>query len=142
MTSCSSTAVFYGTYCRGKRGQRSTCLFQMTSQKFLRTQSSDDRFTRHSPSRAKERERPERGPMERKSGCRTSSSRTLRASNACYTDRRFCDRTHGPYFAKFLGVPRKISSYSGKYSRNKFPEEPCLRTVRKRRTVSHIISYV
>ena len=30
MTSYSSTAVLYGTYCRGKRGQRSTCLFQMT----------------------------------------------------------------------------------------------------------------
>ena len=69
--------------------------------------------------RTMERKRRERSPMERKSGCRTSSSRTRRASNTCCTDRRFCDRTHGPYSAKFLGVPRKISSYSGKYSRNK-----------------------
>ena len=30
MTSYSSTAVLYGTYCKGKRGQGSTCLFQMT----------------------------------------------------------------------------------------------------------------
>ena len=29
-------------------------------------------------------------------------------------------------FAKFLGVPRKISSYSGKYSRNKFLVESCM----------------
>ena len=90
-----------------------------------------------------ERARRERSPMERKSGCRTSSSRTRGASNACCTDRRFCNRTHRPYFAKFPGVPGKISSYSGKYSKNKFPEEPCMRTVgsRKRRTVSHLISY-
>ena len=71
-----------------------------------------------------ERECRERGPMERKSGCRMSSSRTRRASNACCTDRRFRDRTHGPYFAKLFGVPRKISSYSRKYSRTTFPENP------------------
>ena len=43
-----------------------------------------------------------------------------------------------------LGFQGTISSYSGKYRRNKFPEEPCMRTVgsRKRRTVSHHISYV
>ena len=71
-----------------------------------------------------ERECRERGPMERKSGCRMSSSRTRRASNACCTDRRFRDRTHGPYFAKLFGVPRKISSYSRKYSRTTFPGNP------------------
>ena len=31
-TSYSSTAVIYETCCRGKRGQSSTCLFQMTQQ--------------------------------------------------------------------------------------------------------------
>ena len=88
---------------------------------YVRAPTTDSRGTAHP--RAMERERRERSPMERKSGCRTSSSM---ASDACCTDRRFCDRTHGPYCAKFLAVPRNISSYSGNYSRNKFLEEPCM----------------
>ena len=95
-------------------------------------------------SRAMERERRKRGPVERKSGCRTSSSKHCRANNACCTDCRFCDRTYGPYFANFLGVPRKISSHSGKFGRNKILVEPCMRIVgsRKRRTISHLTSHV
>ena len=57
-------------------------------------------------------------------GVARESSRPCTASDACCADCRFCDWTYRPCFAKFLGVPRKISSYGGKYSREKFIEEP------------------
>ena len=74
------------------------------------------------------RGKAERGPMEPKSGCRTSSNRTRRACEACCTDRRFCDRTYqyGTYFPKFLGIARNVPSYSGEYGRNKFLQELCM----------------
>ena len=80
MTSYSSTAVLYGHIAGASAAReiRACSKWRNSNSNVSRAPTTDLRGTAHP--RTSERERRERSAMERKSGCRTSSSRTRRAA--------------------------------------------------------------